>query len=300
MPKVQANGIQLEYETFGDASRPSILLIMGLGCQMIHWPEAFCETLAVAGYHVIRFDNRDAGLSTRISGQGKTKLLSAGIKSLIGLPVQAPYTLDDMARDTVGLLDALKIGSTHVVGVSMGGMIGQILAAKYPERVRSFVCWMSSSGNPRLPGPSLKIRLRMVTRPPKLDRESLIQHSMGTWHLIGSPGYPVEPPVLRARIERAFDRAHYPPGLARQTLSILASGSRVPLLKQIKAPTLVLHGQEDALIPVAAAHDLAKHIPGARLEIIRGMGHDLPPQLLSKLAQTVLSHIENRAYQAAA
>lgn len=296
MAKIAANGIELEYETFGDPQHPPILLIMGLGGQLIHWPETFCEALAHAGYYVVRFDNRDAGLSTRIRGHDKSKLMRAGLKSLLGLPVQSPYTLDDMARDTVGLLDALKIQSAHVVAVSMGGMIGQILSAKYPQRVKSFVCWMSSSGNPKLPGPSLKIRLRMVTRPPKLDRESLIQYSIGTWRLIGSPGFPTEPRALRAKIERAFDRAYDPAGLARQTLCILASGNRLPLLKQIKAPTLVLHGQDDALIPVAAAYDLAQRIPGARLETIRGMGHDLPPQLLPKLAQTVLAHIGRQDY----
>lgn len=300
MPKAHTNNIELEYETFGNPADPPILLIMGLGAQLIHWPEPFCERLAQAGFYVIRFDNRDAGLSTRIHGHGKARLMRAGLKSLLGLPVRAPYTLDDMARDTVGLLDALHIGSAHVVAVSMGGMIGQILAAKYPQRVRTFVCWMSSSGNPRLPGPSLKIRLRMVTRPPKQDRESLIQHSMETWQLIGSPGFPIDTPTLRARIERAFDRAYYPAGLARQTLCILASGNRLHLLKHIQAPTLVLHGQNDALIPVAAAHDLARHIPGAHLEIIQGMGHDLPPQLLPKLADRVLSHIRRETYQAAA
>lgn len=300
MSKAHSNGIELEYETFGDSRHPAILLIMGLGGQMIHWPEAFCQMLAQAGYYVIRYDNRDVGLSTRISGHGRTRLIRAGIKAIIGLRVRAPYTLDDMAHDALGLLDALKIESAHIVGVSMGGMIGQIIAAKYPARVKTFVCWMSSSGNPRLPGPSLKIRMRMVTRPPKLDRESLIQYSMQTWRLIGSPQYPSEPPALRARIERAFDRAYYPPGLARQTLGIIASGSRVPLLRKISAPTLVIHGQDDALIPVAAAHDLARHIPGARLEIIRGMGHDLPPQLLPKLAQLVLAHVSQQAYRAAA
>ncbi len=300
MARISTNNIELEYETFGDPAHSPILLIMGLGGQMIHWPEEFCQTLADAGHYVIRYDNRDVGLSTRISGLGKTKLIRAGLKSLLGLRVRAPYTLDDMALDALGLLDALKIESAHVVGVSMGGMIGQIVAAKYPERVRSFVCWMSSSGNPRLPGPSMKIRMRLVSRPPKTDRESLVRYSMQTWRLIGSPQYPTEPSVLRGKIERAFDRAFYPPGLARQTLGILASGSRVSLIRQIKAPTLVLHGQDDALVPVAAAHDLARHIPGARLEIIRGMGHDLPPQLLPRLARLVLDHISGQKLRAAA
>ncbi len=300
MPKAAANGIELEYETFGDPGHPPILLIMGLASQLIHWPEPFCERLAQAGYYVIRFDNRDIGLSTRLSGQGKVKLMRQAIKAALGLRVRAPYLLEDMAQDALGLLDALKIESAHIVGASMGGMIGQILAAKHPQRVKSFVCWMSSSGNPLLRGPSLKIRLRLVSRPSKLDRESLIQHSMQTWRLIGSPRFPTDPGTLRARIERAFDRAHYPPGLARQTLAIIASPSRVPLLKKIKAPTLVLHGQDDALVPVAAAHDLAKHIPGARLEIIRGYGHDLPAQLLPRLAELVLEHLRSAALRQAA
>ena len=300
MAKARSNGLELEYETFGDPKHPPILLIMGLGGQLIHWPEAFCESLAKAGHYVIRYDNRDVGLSTRISGHGRTQLIRAGLKSMLGLPVRAPYTLDDLALDAVGLLDALKIKSAHIIGVSMGGMIGQILAAKHHARVKSFVCWMSSSGNPRLPGPSLKVRLRLVTRPPKLDRESLIRYSMQTWRMIGSPGYPIEEKLLRARVERTFDRAYYPAGLARQTLGILASGNRLSLLKRIKAPTLVLHGQDDALIPVAAAHDLARHIPDSRLEIIKGMGHDLPPQLLPRLTQSVLAHFGTPGYQAAA
>lgn len=300
MPNVNANNIQIEYETFGDPKAPPILLIMGLGGQMILWPEPFCQTLAQAGYYVIRFDNRDIGLSTRITLANKTRLMRAGLKSFFGLPIQAPYTLDDMAQDALGLLDALQVDSAHVVGVSMGGMIGQILAAKYPARIKTFVCWMSSSGDPRLPGPSLKIQLRMFTRPKKTDRESLIQYSMQTWRLIGSPQFVTEETALRAKVERSFDRAFYPPGLARQTLAIMASGSRVPLLKYITAPTLIIHGQEDPLIPVAAAHDLARHIPGARLEIIRGMGHDLPPQLLARLAQSVLDHVSGQSYRAAA
>lgn len=290
MPQLSANGLRIEYETFGDASSPALLLIMGLGGQMIQWPDEFCAALAAGGYYVIRYDNRDVGLSTRLGHAGKPRLMRAGLLSTLRLPVRAPYTLEDMAADALGVLDALQLRQAHLVGVSMGGMIAQIVAARHGGRVRSLVSIMSTSGNPRLPGPSWRIKLRMVKRPERLDRESLIEYSMQTWRLIGSPGFPTEPGVLRARVERAYDRAVYPQGLARQTLAILASGSRVPLLGRITAPTLVIHGDCDPLVPVAAAYDQVRHIPGARAEIIAGMGHDLPPSLLPRLQTLILQH----------
>jgi pimeloyl-ACP methyl ester carboxylesterase len=204
--------------------------------------------------------------------------------------VRAPYTLDDMAHDTVGLLDALQLERAHVVGASMGGMIAQIVAAKFPRRVDSLTLFMSTSGNPRLPGPRLELQLRLVRRPPAEDRETLIRHSMQTWRLIGSPQYPPDEDILRAKVERSYDRSSYRHGLARQTLAIIASGSRVPLLRRIEAPTLVIHGAEDPLVPVAAGHDLVRHIPGARLSIIPGMGHDLPAPLLPTFSRLILQH----------
>ncbi len=291
MPQISANGLQFEYETFGDPKAQPLLLIMGLGGQLTQWPDDFCAALAEGGYYVIRYDNRDVGLSTRMGHLGKAKLMRAGILSTLRLPVRAPYKLDDLASDAVGILDGLSIRSAHIVGISMGGMIGQILASKYSTRVRSFVSIMSSSGHRNLPGPSLRIQLRMVKRPALLDRESLIQYSMDTWRLIGSPGFPTPHDVLRAKVERSFDRASYPQGLGRQTLAILASGSRMSLLPRIHAPTLVIHGDKDPLVPVAAAYNLARHIPGAKLEIITGMGHDLPPQLLPRLQELILKHV---------
>src|SRR5690349_16181658 len=172
----------------------------------------------------------------------------------------------------------------------MGGMIAQILAARFPQRVDSLSLIMSSSGNPRLPRPSLELQLRLVRPLPAHDRESLIRHSMQTWRLIGSPEYPPDEKMLRAKVERSYDRSSYRKGLARQTLAIIASGSRVPLLKRIEAPTLVIHGQDDPLVPVAAGHDLATHIPGARLSIIPGMGHDLPPALLPTFTSLIVQH----------
>ncbi|MGH6693623.1 MAG: alpha/beta fold hydrolase, partial [Gammaproteobacteria bacterium] len=291
MPRARANGIEIEYDSFGDPKAPAILLIMGSFGQLVLWPESFCHALADAGYYVIRYDNRDVGLSSKIEHAGKVRLFRAGMLATLRLPVSAPYNLDDMTQDALGLLDALKLHDAHVVGVSMGGMIGQMLAAKHGPRVKSFVSIMSHSGNPRLPGPRLEVRLRLIKRPTRLDRESLIHYGMQTWRLIGSPGYPVEEAALRAKVEGSFDRSNYPRGYARQLLAVLASGSRVPILRKISAPTLIIHGADDPLVPVAAAHDLQKHIPHARLEIVDGMGHDLPPQLLPRLTDLILGHV---------
>jgi len=292
MPQIRANGIHLEYESFGNDTAPPIILIMGLGAQLILWPDEFCQALAAAGYRVIRFDNRDVGLSARMDHGPRGSLLHTAVRAALRLPVTVPYTLHDMAQDTVGLMDALSLRDAHVVGLSMGGMIGQIVAAHHAERVRSFTCIMSTSGNPRLPGPSLNLRLRLLKGPKQRDRESLIRFSMETWRLIGSPKFAPDEQVLRGKVERSHDRGYNPAGLARQTAAIIASGSRVPLLKRITAPTLVIHGEDDPLVPVAAANDLARHIPGARVEVIAGMGHDLPPALLPRITQLVLAHVQ--------
>ncbi|HUS24597.1 MAG TPA: alpha/beta hydrolase [Candidatus Binatia bacterium] len=290
MPEVRANGLQLHYESFGRESDPPFVLVMGLGAQMILWPDEFCAALADAGYRVIRFDNRDVGLSSKIEGVRHPKLAHVALASLVGVRLKVPYTLDDMARDTVGLMDALGLKTAHLAGVSMGGMIAQVVAAKWPQRVASLALIMTTTGNPRLPGPRLDLRLRLIQRPKASDRETLVRFSMETWRLIGSPQFPPDDKALRARCERSHDRSSYRAGLARQTMAILASGSRVKLLRHITAPTLVLHGADDPLVPVAGAHDLAKHIPHARLEIVPGMGHDLPPQLLPRIAKAVLGN----------
>ena len=292
MPQIRANNLNLEYESFGDPSRPAILLIMGLGAQLVLWPDPLCEALAAGGYRVIRFDNRDVGLSTKLEHPRRVRLIRAAIAARIGLKVKAPYTLDDMAHDAVGLLDALEIRRAHIVGASMGGMIAQILAAKHESRVRSLTSIMSTSGNPRLPQARLDLQLRLVRRPLSGDRDALIAHSMDLWRLIGSPHYPLDDDTLRAKVERSLDRSSYRHGLARQTLAIIASGSRVPLLKRINTPTLVIHGEHDPLVPVAAAYDLARHIPGARLEVIEGMGHDLPAPLIPRFSRLILKHAD--------
>ena len=290
MPQARANGINLEYDTFGEKGAPPIVLIMGLGGQLLLWPEEFCQALADGGHYVIRFDNRDVGLSTKFEHARRPKLVRAALASMIGLPIKAPYTLDDMARDTVGLLDALNLPRAHVVGVSMGGMIAQIVAAKYPDRVDTLTLIMTTTGNRRLPQARLDLQLKIARRPAEGDREAQIRHSMNIYRLIGSPRYPPEESTLRQKVERVYDRSSYRRGIARQTLAIIASGSRVPLLKRIEAPTLILHGADDPLVPVAAAHDLAHHIPGARIEVVPGMGHDLPPALLPRFAERILRH----------
>ncbi|HSW15211.1 MAG TPA: alpha/beta fold hydrolase [Solimonas sp.] len=293
MHHIRANGLQLSYETFGSAKHPALLLIMGLGGQLVMWPDSFCEALARGGYYVIRYDNRDIGLSDKLDHLGKPDIKRAGVMFTLGLPVKAPYLIDDMAADAVGLLDALKIKTAHVVGLSMGGMIGQVLAAKHASRLRSLTLIMTSSSNPRLRQPSLRVRLRMMKRPRALDRESLIRFGMDTWRVIGSPGHPASEEELREKVARQLDRNQHPRGFARQMLAIMASGSRVKLLPRIKTPTLVIHGADDPLVPVPAGRELAKLIPGAQLEVIPGMGHDLPRALLPKIEQLILHHAKH-------
>lgn len=300
MPHVQANGLSLAYDTFGDPADPPLLLIMGLGAQMILWPAALCERIAAAGYYVVRFDNRDIGLSDKLDHLGKPDLMRAGLRHLLGLKLSPQYTLDQMADDTVGLMDALGFASAHVVGLSMGGMIAQCLAIRYPQRVRTLTLIMTHSGNRRLPGPSWALRQRLIRRPQRFDRETLVRHAMGTWQLIGSPAWPPDDAELRQTMEQAFDRNHHPRGIARQTLAVLSAPSRVPQLAQLRVPTLVIHGTADPLVDVAGGKELARIIPGARLELIEGMGHDLPKALWPRLADGITSHAAQAAASRAA
>jgi pimeloyl-ACP methyl ester carboxylesterase len=292
MPQIDANGIKLEYEVSGDPAAPSVLLIMGLGAQLTRWPEPFHRALTDAGFRVIRYDNRDVGRSTRMTQLGVPSLPAAALRAALGLPVRAPYDLGDLTADAVGLLDALGIGSAHVVGVSMGGMIAQMLAARHAGRVRGLVSIMSTSGHRGLPGPSIGLRLALIRRPePQAGRERIIEATIALYKRLASPGYPPDDPVLREQVAGDFDRGYYPAGVGRQLLAILASGSRAPILGQIAAPTLIQHGADDPLVPVAAAHDLHRRIRGSRLEIIPGMGHDLPRALVPTLTGQIIEHL---------
>lgn len=285
--------LHIEYESLGDPAHPAIVLIMGLGMQLMAWPDSFCQALVARGYRVIRFDNRDCGLSGRAPGKKRANLLLAMAASALGLPVRTPYTLEDMAGDAVGLMDRLGIDRAHIVGASMGGMIAQVLAAKFPQRVLSLTSIMSSSGNRKVSKPSRKARKVLLSRPadPK-NPDSVIEHLVEMFGVIGSPGYPSSREELRSRIGHSVRRAYEPAGTARQLLAIIASGDRRKLLHTITAPTLVLHGADDPLVPLAAGRDTAQNIPGAQLQVIEGMGHDFPDALMPRLAQAIADHCE--------
>lgn len=291
MPQAPANGLELEYETFGSASDPAILLIMGLGMQMIAWPQPFCEELAEKGFHVIRYDNRDTGFSTKFEGVKAPGLPSLLIRSLLHLPIRVPYTLHHMAEDATGLLDALDISAAHIVGASMGGMIAQNLAACFPERVLTLTSIMSTSGHRSLPGADpLVSRHLFRSRPTNADREAVIAHNMRTLELIGSPAYPIDEETRREMTSLSFDRCYYPAGFTRHVAAIVQDGDRRQRLGMISAPTLVIHGREDRLVPLAGGIDTAEHVPGAQLEIIDGMGHNLPAGLWPKLIDMITGH----------
>ncbi|HEX3475312.1 MAG TPA: alpha/beta hydrolase [Kofleriaceae bacterium] len=292
MPQIDVNGIQLEYEVSGDPAAPPVLLIMGLGAQLTRWPEPFHRGLSDAGFRVIRYDNRDVGRSTRLTQLGVPSLPAAALRAGLGLPVRAPYDLGALTADAVGLLDALGIRSAHVVGASMGGMIAQMLAANHAGRVRALVSIMSSSGHRGLPQPSLGLRLALIRRPgPRASRAEVIDATAARLTRLAGRGYPPDPQLLREQIAADFDRGYYPAGVGRQLLAILASGSRAPILGRIAAPTLIQHGADDPLIPVAAAHDLHRRIRGSRLELFPGMGHDLPRALVPALTGQIIEHV---------
>ncbi len=290
MPKLIANRYELEYDEFGSPHAPAILLIMGLGTQMIAWSEEFCGLLAAGGYRVIRFDNRDIGLSEKLDGIKRPNILKLLLADHFKRPIKVPYTLEDMSYDALGVLDALKINSAHVVGASMGGMIGQILTADFPERVLSFTSIMSSSGRRGLPRAQKEVIQHMLKRPDGKDQDAYIKHAVKTFQMIGSPGYPRPDKAWYKLIKGAMDRSTYPQGYQRHMAAVLGSGSRVEYLQRITTPTLVIHGNDDALVPVEHGIDTAKHIKDARLEIIEGMGHDLPPKLVPVLTDLLLDH----------
>jgi len=296
MASLRCNGLDIEYESFGDPSAPAILLIMGLGMQLIAWPDAFCQHLVARGFRVIRFDNRDTGLSGRISGGKRPKLMWAMIAARLRLPLRTPYTLNDMAADAIGLIDGLGIARAHVVGASMGGMIAQVLAARYPQRVLSLTSIMSSSGNPRLPLPKRHAMKALLSKPadPR-NPEIVIEHLVRVFGVIGSPAFPADPAELRQRVGRSVRRGYYPDGVARQLLAVIASGDRRKLLRTIVAPTLVIHGGADPLVPLDAGRDTARNIPGSRLLVVDGMGHDLPPALYQRLAEAIAAHCAGTA-----
>lgn len=286
------DGVHLAFERMGDAADPAVILIMGLGAQMRIWPDSLCHALVQRGYQVIRFDNRDVGHSSHFEHVGNPSLVATWVAAKLKRKARVPYTLKDMARDVIALMDELQIDSAHLVGASMGGMIAQILAAKHKKRVRSLTSIMSSATSPGLPDARLKVLLQLARRPTPFNREASIRYTMRMNRLIGSPAYPMDEMELRALAETSFERSSGPGGFKRQLVAITAAGDRSHLLRKIKMPTLVIHGTDDPLIPVRMGEDTAAAIRKAKLKIIQGMGHDLPPALVPTLAKMIGKHLK--------
>ncbi len=277
--KIRANGIQIEVEDTGGEGRPVVLLIMGLGMQLIAWPRTFVQSLVDAGFRVVRHDNRDVGLSQGFEQAGTGNLVWQSVRQRLGLPVRSAYQLQDMANDALGVLDALRIERAHIVGASMGGMIAQRIAATAPARATSLVSIMSSSGARGLPGPRRDVAAALMRRPRASDEAALVAHSLGLLRLIGSPAYREDDGAVAARLAVSLRRAYRPAGIVRQMLAIGADAGRPEVLSRIACPTLVIHGEADPLVPIACGRDTARRIAGARFFSVPGMGHDLPLQL---------------------
>ncbi len=293
--KIRANGIDIEVDDSG-GSGPPVLLIMGLGMQLIGWPDEFVRPLVDAGFRVIRHDNRDIGLSQGFdgsSGAGAGNLLWQSLRQKIGLPVHSAYSLQDMADDSLGVLDALGIAHAHVVGASMGGMIAQRVAAAAPERVTSLVSIMSTSGARGLPGPRRDVGAALIRRPPAATEAARLAYSLGLVRLIESPAWPQSDAIQSERILRGLRRAYRPAGVVRQMLAIGADSERADLLSRIASPTLVLHGDTDPLVPIECGRDSARRIEGAQFVAIPGMGHDLPPQACAVLTERIVPFVRD-------
>ena len=285
--QIVANGIGIEVDDQGPANAEPLLLIMGLGMQLIGWPDDFVQLLVSRGFRVIRMDNRDAGLSQSFDHLGMPKLAIGALRHALHLQVNAPYGLHDMAADAVGVLDALNVQQAHVCGASLGGMVSQHLAARHPQRVKSLTLMMTTSGSRKLPQPHWRVQKALLSRPDGQDPAAVVAHLQKLLAIIGSPAYPAEPEGLRKRLLAAVQRSYRPAGTARQLMAVAADGDRSALLPLIQSPTQIIHGLADALVPVGAGQDLAVRIKGARIDLVPGMGHDLPAQLLPRFADAI-------------
>ncbi len=293
MPNIPANGIRIEYDTFGNPSSPAIVLINGLGVQMIYWEDAFCDQLADEGHYVIRYDNRDIGLSTKFDDFGVPDIPGAMAALSRGEKIETAYTLEDMADDAVGLIRALGIEKAYFCGSSMGGIIAQTVAANHPECVLGLISIMSSSGDPKLPSPKPEVMEALLTPSPD-TRKEYIEHNVNYWRIVGSPVFEYDEDRIRKRAAAAFDRSHYPYGKSRQMLAVISRGNRKEVLKSITVPTLVIHGTEDPLVPVQAAYDIAETIPNAKLVTVEGMGHDMPVDTWPVIISAISGHTKRK------
>jgi pimeloyl-ACP methyl ester carboxylesterase len=290
--KVASNGLEFEVEIAGPDDAPAVLLTMGLGMQLVAWPDSLIQSLVAAGFRVIRYDNRDIGLSSHLDALGQPHFGWQVIKSRLGFSMQSAYTLQDMAQDALGILDALKVERAHLIGVSMGGMISQRIAATAPQRVLSLTSVMSSSGAPGLPGPRGDVARALMTRPPSSQPGDVVAHTLKVFALIGSPGYPQDMPVFKQHLLDGVRRSYHPKGVSRQLMAIISDIGRHRLLAKIQCPTLVIHGTADPLVPIVCGQDTAKRIPGARFEAIEGMGHDWPPGVARRMGELIVPHLQ--------
>ena len=295
--RVVANGIALEVEDSGadglQAGWPVVLLVMGLGMQLIAWPPAFIRALVSAGFRVVRLDNRDIGLSEHLDHLGTPNLMWQTLKRRLGLRVDAPYSLEDMAQDAIGVLDALGIAQAHVIGASMGGMIAQRIALAAPGRVLSLTSMMSSSGSRHLPGPRADVLRALVHRPADRSELAMVDNAVRFFKLIGSPAYPLDDKALGDAVRASMRRSFHPAGTLRQMLAVIADLTRAEELARVTVPTLVVHGRDDPLLPYACGVDTARRISGARLVGVPGMGHDLPPGVVDHILAPLLPHLES-------
>lgn len=291
MPNIKVNGVDIAYDWHGSADGPVVLLVMGLGMPSAAWPPLFIELLAREGFRVLTFDNRDIGQSETLDSLGMPSLFFQAMRYAVRLPINAPYGLVDMARDAEALLSGLDVAQAHVVGVSMGGMIAQLLALDSPERTASLTSIMSTTGNRRLPGPSRELRRLLVKGPKDLSQASREAHYRRIWPLISSPGFPQSAELFEAFLERIFARGVPIAGARRQTLAVAAAADRTARLKQLKMPTLVIHGDADAMVPVECGYHTAESVRDAEMAVIEGMGHNLPEALMPRITDLVTGHV---------
>lgn len=291
MPVIHANGIDIAYEFHGPDARPVLLLIQGLGMPSAAWPPRFVEMLVDAGFRVLCFDNRDIGQSELLDELGQPKVFVQALRHALHMKVRAPYRLSDMMRDADALLTGLGVSAAHVVGVSMGGMIAQLLALHVPERVTSLTSIMSTTNNRRLPGPRGEVRRFILRGPKDFSTAGRLAYHRKLWPMIGSPGHVRTDEEFEAFLERIFASGMPPSGVARQTVAIFAESDRVPRLRELRVPTLVIHGDADPLVPVECGYATAEAIPDAEMVVIEGMGHDLPDALLPRLTDLIIGHL---------
>lgn len=290
--KSTTTGLNMAWEATGPNNAPTILLVAGLGCQLTMWHDSFCQALLDQGYRLVRFDNRDIGLTDDHPTHIRVNIPATFLRAKLGLATPTNYQIETMADDAIGLIEALGLNRPHLLGISMGGMISQIVAAKAPEKIGKLITLMSSTNSPKLPGPTPNVMLNMFIKKPKSQHvEHVAEHVERVFTAIGSPGYPPNRALIRERVRMSYARAYRPAGVLRQTHCVVATGSIEKFTKQIKVPTCVIHGVDDPLLKKECSERIAKLVPGSKLHLIKGLGHDLPEALSPMFAEIVHAHI---------